>query len=372
MGNQSFESNKTERYNVASIIKKIDKHTIRFDHPSQRESEQWSSKMKGNLISDILQGNPIPAIVLAEQIINGVSIVWDLDGKQRCTNVYSYVKNGFKIPKGIRRNIIRYQTAQKNQDGTIKLDEKGIPVMEWTEFNIVGKTYSQLPEELQDKLLEYCFDAVLYLNCSSEDIIYHIARYNDGKPMNKTQKGIINLGENFATEVKEIADHSFFVDCGEYGKNGKANGNIDRVICETIMASNYVDEWKPNQEKMCQFIKDNATEEVFDDIKDTLDRMEDIVDGSNESLFTNKESFIWLSVFSRFKKMNYNGKTDEDFGKFMAAFVSDLKNESLDGMTYNDLEGRKSTKDKNLVLKKLNHIEKLLVKYINGNTGAAA
>jgi hypothetical protein len=372
MNNQSFETNKVDKYSVDSLIKKIEKHTIRFDHPSQRESEQWSSKMKGNLISDILQGNPIPAIVLAEQIINGVSITWDLDGKQRCTNVYSYVKNGFKIPKGIRRGTIKYQTIQKEEDGSIKLDEKGIPVMTWAECNIIGKTFSQLPEELQDKIKDYCFEVVLYLNCSSEDIIYHIARYNDGKPMNKTQKGIINLGEEFAQEVKDIAGHSFFIDCGEYGRNGKTNGTIDRIICETIMASNYLENWKSNQEDVCEYIRENADVDVFDDVRDSLDRLEDLVDGSNEQLFTAKESFIWLTVFHRFKTMEYEGKSDDDFGRFMTKFVDELNELPVEGHTYKELEGRKSTKDKNLVVNKINYLERLLDDFIHGRIGAAA
>ena len=83
MNNVKKSENKLERLPISAICKKIEKRTIRFDHPAQRCSEQWSNKMKGNLISDILQGNPIPPIILAEQIINGVSIIWDLDGKQR-------------------------------------------------------------------------------------------------------------------------------------------------------------------------------------------------------------------------------------------------------------------------------------------------
>lgn len=355
------EKSKMEKFPISSIIKQMDNKKIRFDHPNQRESEQWSSKMKGNLISDILQQNPIPDIVLAEQVVNGFSVVWDLDGKQRCTTVNMFYKNGFKIPKTIRRSIIRYQAAVKDENGNICIDDKGFPVMEWKEFNIVGKYFKNLPEELQDIFLDYCFGAVLYLNCCSDDIVYHISRYNDGRPMNKTQKGIINLGEIYAAEVKQISNHGFFKDCGEYGKNGKINGNIDRVVCETIMASNYIDDWKGNQESICTYIKENATCDDFDDVIDTLDRLEEIVDGSNEKLFTNKESFIWFSVFHRFKSMDHD---DEDFGKFMTKFVNELHVKKIGEVNYDELEGRKSTKDKALVINKINHLEKLLREFL--------
>ena len=363
------EKSKMEKYPISSIIKQMDNRKIRFDHPSQRESDQWSNKMKGNLISDILQQNPIPDIVLAEQVVNGFSVVWDLDGKQRCTTVSSFVKNCFKIPKSIRRQNIRYQAAQHDNDGNVIIDENGFPVIEWKEFNIVGKYFKNLPEELQDIFMDYCFGAVLYLNCSSEDIIYHIARYNDGRPMNKTQKGIINLGNEYASEVKQISNHGFFRDCGEYGKNGKINGNIDRVICETIMASNYIDNWKGNQEDICTFIKENASKDDFNDVVDTLNRLEEIVDGSNEGLFTNKESFIWFSVFHRFKSMN---RDDDEFGRFMTDFVDSLHERKIGEVNYDELEGRKSTKDKALVTNKINHIEQLLREFLGIENDTAA
>ena len=100
---QTLEKSKPDKLCIASINKKIERHTIRFDHPLQRESEQWSPAMKGNLISDILQGNPIPPLVFAEQVANGLAIIWDLDGKQRCTTAYSFSKDAFKI-RSFRKN----------------------------------------------------------------------------------------------------------------------------------------------------------------------------------------------------------------------------------------------------------------------------
>lgn len=363
--------NKTEKYSVATICKKMDKHIIRFDHPAQRCSEQWNNKMKGNLISDILQGNPIPAIVLAEQIINGVSIVWDLDGKQRCTNVYNYVHDGFKVSKSVRRNIISYQAPKLDKDKKPVLDDQMVPIMEWKEFNIANKFFSQLPEELQDRIMDYCFDAVLYLDCSSEDIVYHIARYNDGKPMNKVQKGIVNLGEDFATEVKHLSDHSFFVDCCDFGKNGKTNGNIDRCICETIMATNHLDSWGGNNlESMCEYLKENADVSEFEDMEDNLTSLEEIVTETHECLFTNKEAFIWLTVFNRYKASNGD---NEMFGKFITKYVNDnMREYDVDGVTYKDLEENRCTKDKSLIIKKVEHIEALMNKYFNGEESSAA
>lgn len=152
---QTMENCKTDRISIASIVKKIDRHTIRFDHPLQRESDQWSPSMKGNLISDILQGNKLHPLIFAEQIINGVPIIWDLDGKQRCTNAYSYSKNGYKVSKNIRRWMIKYQTTEKDENGNDILDENGFPIAVNAEFDIRGKKFTDLPEELRDRFLDY-------------------------------------------------------------------------------------------------------------------------------------------------------------------------------------------------------------------------
>ena len=362
---------KTEKISIAAIAKKIEKHTIRFDHPSQRCSDQWTNKMKGNLISDIIQGNPVPHIIFAEQNINGITITWDLDGKQRCTTVYNYIHNGFKISKQVRRNIIKYQSPLLDEKGNPMLDDQMIPMMEIKEFNIANKSFNQLPEELQDAIMEYCFDATIYLDCSSEDIVYHIARYNDGKPMNKTQKGIINLGEEYATEVKNIAKSSFFIDCGDFGAKGQINGNIDRCVCETIMACNYLDNWAGNNlEEMCNYIKENATIDEFETFENELDEIEDVIDETNEKLFTNKESFIWLTVFHRFKSLGIDA---DRFGEFLTEFVeNNLADKKIGEFSYSELEGNKSTKDKNLVIKKINHLETLMKEYLDVKEDSAA
>ncbi|EHF03996.1 hypothetical protein HMPREF1020_04046 [Clostridium sp. 7_3_54FAA] len=270
---QTLEKSKPDKLCIASINKKIERHTIRFDHPLQRESEQWSPAMKGNLISDILQGNPIPPLVFAEQVANGLAIIWDLDGKQRCTTAYSFSKDAFKITKNIRRWLIAYQTSVKGKDGTEIFDKSGFPVYEKQEFDIRGKKYSELPEELQDRFKEYNFEIVQYLNCSSEDIAYHIARYNEGKPMTVSQKGLTRLGEKFATMVKSISGMPFFRDYGGYKVSEGGNGTVNRVVVESVMAANFLEHWKKKQEDMCEFIKDNATAEDFDSFEDLVERI---------------------------------------------------------------------------------------------------
>ena len=358
---QTMVNCKTDKISIASIIKKIDRHTIRFDHPLQRESDQWSPSMKGNLVSDILQGNKLHPLIFAEQVINGVPIIWDLDGKQRCTNAYTFSKNGYKVSKTIRRWMIKYQTIAKDENGNDILDENGFPVAVNAEFDIRGKKFSDLPEELKDRFLDYSFNYDQYLNCSEEDIGYHIERYNDGKPMTSPQKGITKLGTEYAELVKSISNMPFFKDMAGYKLSEFKNGTIDRVVVQSIMAANYLDRWT-KLEDMCKYIKENADPSIFDDFGDMVGRLEKVATDEISGLFDSKDSFLWFGLFARFIRL---GKDDRKFVEFMDEFAGSLHSKKVKGISFDDiLEESKATKDKGIVTKKINHLNQLMNEYL--------
>ena len=355
----TLETNKDEKLSVAAINKKIDNRTILFNHPLQRPSEQWDSKMKGNLVSDILQGNPIPEIVLAEQVVNGLSIVWDIDGKQRCSNVHAFRHDEFRVSKKVTRGVIHYQAIIRDDNGKPVLDEKGFPKSEKREFDIRDKKFSQLPEELQDKFLEYDFKIVKYLNCSDEEIAYHIARYNSGRPMNVSQKGITKIGKRFAEMIKDIAAMPFFRDYGGYLNSAARNGTFERVIVESVMNINFLDNWTKDQEKMCEFIKDNATEEMFGGFEDMVDELTEYGNDEVFNMFNAKNSFLYFGLYSRFKRLN---KPTNEFIRFMEELNRELHSKKINDVSFDDLDER-STKDKNIVMGKMDLLTKLMTDY---------
>lgn len=358
---QTMENCKTDKISIASIIKRIDRHTIRFDHPLQRASDQWSPSMKGNFVSDILQGNKFHPLIFAEQIINDVPIIWDLDGKQRATNAYSYSKDGYKVSKNIRRWMIKYQTTEKDENGNDILDRNGFPIAVNAEFDIRGKRFSDLPEELQDRFLDYNFNYDQYLNCSEEDIGYHIERYNDGKPMTASQKGLTKLGTEYAEMVKSISNMSFFKDLGGYRVSEFKNGVINRVVVESVMASDFLSDWKKKQEEMCEYLKNNAESTNFDDFEDMVERLEKVVTDDVANMFNSRDSFLWFGLFARF----VNCETDDKkFVEFMTEFGRSLHSKKIDGVSFDDLNG-KSTKDKGVVIGKMNHLEKMMYEFLH-------
>lgn len=357
--NVTMEKSKEYNLSVVSIAKKMDKHILRFDHPLQREADQWSPAMRGNLISDILQGNPIPDLIFAEQVVNDVAIVWNLDGKQKCTNMYMYMKDGYKVSRNIRRWLIPYQTPVVDADGNMVFDDNDFPVYERKEFDIRGRKFSELPEELQEKFTDYSFKITQYINCSGEDIAYHIARYNDGKPMSPSQKGITRIGEEYAQMVKAISNMPFFRECGGYKVSEFKNGTIQRVVVESVMAVNFLEHWKKKQEDMCEYIKEHAVSADFDNFENLVHRLEKVMTEEVSDLFDSRDSFLWFGLFARFVKKEAE---DKRFIEFMAAFAKTLHHKKTEGISFDDLNG-KSTKDKNVVLNKMKHLERLMYEY---------
>lgn len=366
---QTAEKSKPMQYSIASINKKIENRTIRFDHPLQRESDQWSPAMKGNLVSDILQGNPLPEIVFAEQIINGTPVIWDLDGKQRCTNCYSYANDGFKICKNIRKWKIQYLAQIRDAKGQPVLDENGFPMSEYQECDIRNKKFSQLPVELQEKFLDYTFKCDQYLNCDNEDIAYHIIRYNEGKAMSKSQKGITRIGEEFAVLVKEISAMPFFREGKGYKESEAKNGTLDRVVIESVMASRYLNHWSKQQETICEYLRENASVEDFNEFQKLVIRLDAVMTEKVSVLFDSKNSFLWFGLFSRFRAMAH---PDTVFIEFLTAFSEKLHEKSIDGVNFDGLcrdprTGKvKATKDKYIVLTKMELLEKLLLEFLDG------
>lgn len=364
---QTAEKSKPMQYSIASINKKIENRTIRFDHPLQRESDQWSPSMKGNLVSDILQGNPLPEIVFAEQIVNGTPVIWDLDGKQRCTNCYSYANDGFKICRNIRKWKIQYLAQIRDEKGSPVLDENGFPMSEYQECDIRNKKFSQLPPELQEKFLDYTFKCDQYLNCDSEDIAYHIIRYNEGKAMSKSQKGITRIGEDFAVLVKEISAMSFFRDGKGYKESEAKNGTLNRVVIESVMAIRYLSHWSKQQENICEYLRENASEEDFKEFQKLVICLDSVMTEEVSPLFDSKNSFLWFGLFSRFRQAAY---PDATFIEFMTAFSEKLHEKSIDGVNFDELcrdpkTGKvKATKDKYIVLAKMELLEELMLEFL--------
>lgn len=360
VGVQTAEISKCTNYSVSSYIKKLKNYSIRGDHPLQRNSGQWSSVQKYNLITTVLNRYPIPEVILAEQIRDNGTENWLIDGKQRLTNLLEYEEGAFKIGKAAERPLIHYQTVRRDEAGAVVLDADGTPEYEQCTVDVRGKYFHDLPEALKERFNDYTITAVQYLNCSDDDIEYHIRRYNAAKPMSPAQKGVTHLGERYARMVKRIACHPFFERCAPFKLSEFSNGTIDRVITESIMVIWFLNDWKKKQEDICEFLKVNAQPKHFEEFERMIGRLSTVITKEGAELFHSKDAFLWFGLFHRFDKSEAD---DCCFVEFLASFKDELHKKVVDGQSYDSL-CQKGTKDKAAVFHKLMTMEKLMEEFL--------
>lgn len=370
MNTMIMEENVTEKYkntsySIDSISKQLKKKRIRDDHILQRHSGQWKSFAKSELVSDILRGKSLTQIIISEEIKNGIKMQWLIDGKQRCTTLDDYLHDGFLISKNVKNYNITYQAPKMDENGNEILNEDGFTDMEWKSFDIRGKRFSQLPEELQDIFKDRQIPVLYNMNCTKKDIADDIARFNRSRPMNKAQNGWLGLEESFAEFVENIAKMQFFqpeFSGSTYTKNSNISGAIRRIIVESIMVSDFIEDFG-DFDKMCEFLSEEASDSNFTEFYSLVERLTVICNTEKiASLFNAKDSFLWFGLFSRFVNCGLN---DERFAEFMNEFES-LRSEKIDGESFDDiLLKSKSTKDKGIVTKKINHLEKLMNMYLD-------
>lgn len=368
---------KSRTFVVSSIIKKLDKMNLNGEHSQQRDFI-WEKYRQSNLISDVLQNNPLPELVFAEQIINNATIIWVIDGKQRCTTLQEFVGNKFAIGTNVTRHMIRYSEPIKDEDGCIVRDDNGDVVYELKEFDIRKKRFKDLPDILKEKLLDYAFNVVYYCNCSDEEIAYHIQRYNSGKPMNVAQKGMTFIGKRNSDAIRNILSMSFFVDgIGAYTANQFTTSTMSRVIAESIMTTRFLRNWCKKYEDNCKFLEKNATANDFEMFKSLVSELEDEVECSVGKMFNDVDSFLWFGLYAQFKKMglscsefntfmkeinkgitrNNNGKIDKK------VLMTGICEKEIDGVTLDELLRNPSTKDVNIVKTRIDFLTKLACEY---------
>ena len=334
---------------VATLMQEVKCGTLRDDNPLQRATDNWNSEMKGNLIVVALEGNRIPGIVICQRKIGDSYVREIIDGLQRFSTFAGYINNGYRISKKVEHPFIPYNVFKG-------YDENGLPINEERVLDVRGKKFQDLPEELQIKITGFNIQCDTYLHCSNEDVEYHIRRLNSSRSMNHSQRGLTFVGTTLAMVIKRISKGAFFRDT--YKPTDSRNGNIQRLIQESVMLINFAKDWVPQPEKIGSFLCENATTAQFEAFEDLVERVDDVLDDETRKLFTMRDSFLWFKVFDEFDKL---GLEDERFNDFLNAWDS-LKGTEIDGNTFETLSS-KNTKGANVIMSKIDYITAVMYQF---------
>ena len=331
---------------------------INRDYISQRQPFMWSEEQINKFYTRILNNQPIPEIIVCEQIVDGQKISFLIDGLQRLSYAELFKNNIRPVKaKGAEFTHIKYKKRVVDEDGNIKVVEEL--------FDIVGKKYEDLPEFLQKRFDNFNVSVTRFFNCTSEMIDYHIRNYNSHTAMNKVQYSATNASNVTVGNIKELSQkHSFFKDVVKTNNKNIKDGSWDEVVGRTIMTINFLDDWKREVKDVFVFLDENATTEQFNRLKSYLDRLVEVIgDGSLKELFTTGNTHIWLTVYDKFTKL---GLDDNKFVDFMRQFVNELHKEETTDFIKNVYKSRQS-RDKAVIVGKIDGLYELLCEFLHIN-----
>lgn len=346
----------------SSVQNMFERGELRKDHPLQRKPGRWSVSDMEGLIVSVLKDEDIDSIKVCEQLTDNGVILWVIDGLQRLTTLNLYLNGGFKLGKNLEFPTVAYQSVRRDSDGNIVKDEYGSYAYELVEYDLRGKYYSDLPVELKEKFNNYKIDMVKHLDCTDEEIGYHIRRYNKQKSMNASENAVTFM-DNIAKEVKRISLNNKFFKNDIYKEMERNNGTIERIVTESVMCMFHLDKWQKQSKKMGEFLNKNSSRQEFDRLNDNLNRLEAVYDDCFNDIFTSKDSFIWFTLFDKFTAL---GIEDGSFADFIRNFKRNrLSERKFGGESFSDIDKNRSTKDKTVIVRKLEILESLLREFLH-------
>lgn len=329
---------------------------INCNYITQRQPFLWKEEQINKYYSRILNNQPIPEIVICEQIVNGEKISYLIDGLQRLSYAKVFRKNLIPIKaKGTEFANVKYKKRVVDENGNVKTVE--------AVFNIIGKYYKDLPEFLQKRFNNFNISITRFFNCTPEMIDYHIRNYNNHVTMNKAQHGITNISNKTATDIKNLSyNHSFFKDNVKTTRKNKKDGSWDEVVARTIMTMNFLEDWKKEIKDIFIYIDKNATDEHYKRLEENLDRLSTVANDTIKNLFTTTNTCIWLTVYDKFRML---GLEDVKFIEFMKAYDETLRYREVNNVVFDNIYKDKNTRDKKIVVAKINGLIALMCGYFD-------
>lgn len=202
--------------------KEIANNVVSFDYPIQRAGEQWNTYQKSLLIHSVACDYPVPPLYALTEVekVDGkdVQIYYILDGKQRLTNIRSYILGEYFLDA-----------------------ETPIFKIEGEEFDLAKKKFDELPEIVKDAILDFTLDIFKIEEATDEEIEEMFFRLNNGTPLSQQQKAKAKMGAESAIRLQGLAKHPLMTENAVLTKNQitKAEDEVALVQAMMLLDENY-------------------------------------------------------------------------------------------------------------------------------------
>ena len=363
------ENYRTDKYSMYSLLQDKKTGDMNCNYILQREPFQWTTEEANRYFCRILSNLPIPEIILCEQKKKGLTISHLIDGLQRLSYAEAFKENRIKIGSaGAERHLIQYRDYLLDDNGNRVLDEDGLPEYEMKVYDVIGKYYKDLPDELKKRFNNFNINVTKFFDCTDEQIADHIRDYNNHASMNKEQGGLLNVSAQTAGYIKKISQkNTFFKNCGKFTDNNIIKGKLERVVAESIMLMFFRDSWKAKLDTIYKYVDENATEQQFLKLNSHFNRLELALGDDNKDLkplLTPTTMPMWIAVFDKFTTYNMD---DSNFVDFLNAYNTELKYKEIDGISMAVFKDQQ-TKKKATITGKIDLLVKLMNEFLHIDT----
>lgn len=209
-----------QNWTVNNIRKMYEnKQVLSFSHPIQRQSGQWTIMQKSLLIHSMLANYPIPNVYVLREDSRQIDekgkpvfIFSVIDGKQRLTNVLSFLRGEYALSDNIPDVIIEEEN-----------------------YGIAGKYFADLDEPVKYELQRYKFEIYSFEECSNDEVEEIFFRLNNSTPLTKAQVAKAKVGTDIAVFINRLLDSKFMSESCNFSKAQRKNSDDQRVILQSAM-----------------------------------------------------------------------------------------------------------------------------------------
>lgn len=359
------DSYRMDKYPLGTLLDEKRDKKINCKYILQRQPFQWTKKQKNKFLTRILNNQPIPEIVICEQIVGDKKKRHLIDGLQRLSYSAQYRARGSVIEaEGAEFPDIYYTEYVYDENGEVVLDEDGDPKVEKKVFNVIGKRFDQLPSFLQERFNKFNVNVTTFFNCTDEQIAYHLRNYNNQAPMNNNQYDLSCMNPEIAEMVKNISQNNlFFKDkYGKYTNSNDTKGAIDRLVMESIMSINFLSDWKDKTNLLFPYVEEYSTKSMFESLNSLFTRLCNVVTKETKELFNTSNTPVWIAVFNEFAKYHLD---DIKFKEFIEYFTNNLSDLVIDGEKFEELYKDNHPKNKGIITPKITKLISLMKDYLH-------
>lgn len=310
-------------YAIKTVFTNLKNEKYSFDYPIQRAGGQWTDLQKSLLIHSIACDYPVPPIYA----LGGTRIVGDkekqvlyiLDGKQRLTNIESFLKDEFRLDK---------------ETPTFIIDDE--------QFELAEYKYSELPDKVKESIELFSIDIVKLEDALDEEIEDVFYRLNNGTSLTQQQKAKAKLGKEMALRLKNAMEHPMMLDKGKEWELQNDKKSPHNVVFTELQRKQAQDEVALVQSMMLiddsfevgkfgtkevsdytASLRDSNKDVVLENLQKALDLLHEVLgEGVKEKQLLKKINFPFVVYASH--KANEKGLSAHTFKYWIEAFKAKL------------------------------------------------